>query len=129
MSATLADPVTVTREGPVAVVTIANPPANAPVHRVRAALLLASPRPRPTVRSGPSSCRRRRDLRRRATTSPPRRLPAVRRSWPRWSAAIEAATKPWVAAIEGAAIGGGLALALGCHYRIAAPDARLGLPR
>lgn len=33
-----------------------------------------------------------------------------------------------VAAIHGTALGGGLELALGCHFRIAAPDAKLGLP-
>lgn len=32
--------------------------------------------------------------------------------------AMEAASKPIVAAIEGSALGGGLELALGCHYRI-----------
>ncbi|XP_047198672.1 peroxisomal bifunctional enzyme [Hippoglossus stenolepis] len=42
--------------------------------------------------------------------------------------AIEAAHKPVVAAIEGGAFGGGLELALGCHYRIAHSKASLGLP-
>ncbi|HEY8067479.1 MAG TPA: 3-hydroxyacyl-CoA dehydrogenase NAD-binding domain-containing protein [Burkholderiales bacterium] len=36
--------------------------------------------------------------------------------------------KPLVAAIGGFALGGGLELALGCHYRVAAPKALLGLP-
>src|SRR2546421_6424661 len=36
--------------------------------------------------------------------------------------------KPLVAAISGFALGGGLELALACHYRIAAPKAQLGLP-
>ncbi|KAL4635671.1 peroxisomal bifunctional enzyme [Arapaima gigas] len=42
--------------------------------------------------------------------------------------AIEAGEKPVVAAIEGVALGGGLEMALGCHYRIAHCQARLGLP-
>ncbi|KAG7464175.1 hypothetical protein MATL_G00184450 [Megalops atlanticus] len=42
--------------------------------------------------------------------------------------AIEAGEKPVVAAIEGVALGGGLELALGCHYRIAHCKARVGLP-
>ena len=41
---------------------------------------------------------------------------------------IESAPKPFVAAINGACAGGGLELALGCHARIASPQARLGLP-
>ncbi|XP_043724617.1 peroxisomal fatty acid beta-oxidation multifunctional protein AIM1-like [Telopea speciosissima] len=41
---------------------------------------------------------------------------------------IEDAKKPSVAAIEGLALGGGLELALGCHARISAPKAQLGLP-
>ncbi|MFT6533555.1 MAG: 3-hydroxyacyl-CoA dehydrogenase [Limimaricola cinnabarinus] len=41
---------------------------------------------------------------------------------------IEACTKPVVAAIHGAALGGGLEVALGAHYRIAVPGAQLGLP-
>jgi 3-hydroxyacyl-CoA dehydrogenase len=41
---------------------------------------------------------------------------------------LSALNKPIIAAISGAALGGGLELALGCHYRIAAPNAQLGLP-
>ncbi|MEU6642613.1 3-hydroxyacyl-CoA dehydrogenase NAD-binding domain-containing protein [Saccharomonospora sp. NPDC046836] len=43
-------------------------------------------------------------------------------------AALQASEIPVVAAISGVALGGGLELALGCHYRIVAGDARLGLP-
>src|SRR3989442_15108817 len=42
--------------------------------------------------------------------------------------AQDAMQKPLVAAIAGFALGGGLELALACHYRIAAPKAQLGLP-
>ncbi|KAK9705990.1 hypothetical protein RND81_07G097400 [Saponaria officinalis] len=41
---------------------------------------------------------------------------------------IEDGRKPSVAAIPGLALGGGLELAMGCHARIAAPKAQLGLP-
>src|SRR5438874_9511608 len=42
--------------------------------------------------------------------------------------AQDAMKKPLVAAITGFALGGGLELALACHYRIATPKAQLGLP-
>lgn len=42
--------------------------------------------------------------------------------------AIESCPKPVVAAIAGAALGGGLEVALGCHYRVASAKAKLGLP-
>lgn len=41
---------------------------------------------------------------------------------------IEAASKPVVAAIHGTALGGGLETTLVCHYRIAVPSAKLGVP-
>ncbi|HEX9171540.1 MAG TPA: 3-hydroxyacyl-CoA dehydrogenase NAD-binding domain-containing protein [Telluria sp.] len=41
---------------------------------------------------------------------------------------IEACSKPVVAAIHGAALGGGLEVAMAAHYRLALPAAKLGLP-
>ena len=41
---------------------------------------------------------------------------------------IEAADKPVIAAIHGTALGGGCEVALGCHYRVAVPSAKLGVP-
>ena len=41
---------------------------------------------------------------------------------------IENSKKPVVAAVHSVAMGGGLELALGCHYRIAAPGASIALP-
>ena len=41
---------------------------------------------------------------------------------------IEDCTKPVIAAIHGTALGGGLEVALGCHYRVAVPTAKLGTP-
>ncbi|MBO9515736.1 MAG: enoyl-CoA hydratase/isomerase family protein [Variovorax sp.] len=42
--------------------------------------------------------------------------------------ALEASTKPIVAAIHSICMGGGLELALGCHYRVAAPGTNVALP-
>ena len=42
--------------------------------------------------------------------------------------ALEASSKPIVAAIHSVAMGGGLELALGCHYRVTAPGAQIALP-
>ncbi|RWQ62654.1 MAG: 3-hydroxyacyl-CoA dehydrogenase, partial [Mesorhizobium sp.] len=43
-------------------------------------------------------------------------------------AVLETIAKPTVAAIHGTALGGGLELALGCHFRAADTGAKLGLP-
>ena len=42
--------------------------------------------------------------------------------------AVEQCTKPVVAAIHSVCMGGGLELALGCHYRVTAPGAQVALP-
>ncbi|NLG74903.1 MAG: 3-hydroxyacyl-CoA dehydrogenase, partial [Xanthomonadaceae bacterium] len=43
-------------------------------------------------------------------------------------AVVENASKPVIAAIHGTALGGGFELALCCHYRVAVPSAKCGLP-
>ena len=52
------------------------------------------------------------------------RPPPKRRSYE----LLDEVSKPVVAAIHGYALGGGLEHALGCHYRIAVPEAKVGLP-
>src|SRR5712692_2077528 len=41
---------------------------------------------------------------------------------------LDQSPKPVVAAIHGYALGGGLEIALACHYRVAVPSAKVGLP-
>lgn len=41
---------------------------------------------------------------------------------------LEACPKPLIATLHGTALGGGLEVALGCHYRVALPGTRVGLP-
>ncbi|SAK81322.1 3-hydroxyacyl-CoA dehydrogenase [Caballeronia temeraria] len=54
--------------------------------------------------------------------------PAAPPSLPEVCNRIERCDKPVIAAIHGAALGGGLEVALGAHYRIAVDGAKLGLP-
>ncbi|WP_342723843.1 3-hydroxyacyl-CoA dehydrogenase NAD-binding domain-containing protein [Bradyrhizobium sp. B097] len=49
-------------------------------------------------------------------------------TWEELLATMENSPKPIIAAIHGNALGGGLELALACHFRVATEDAKLGLP-
>ena len=55
-------------------------------------------------------------------------LPPMPPHLPEVVAALEASPKMVVAAIHGTALGGGFEVALGCHYRVASFDAKVGLP-
>ena len=115
-------------DGDVAIVTIANPPVNALSHGVRAALqdVLVRAGGDAAVSAIVIACAGRTfvagaDI---AEFGKPPREPVLTDV----IATIEAIGKPIVAALHGTPLGGGLELALACHFRVAAPGTRLGLP-
>lgn len=121
-------PVSISRRDNVAVLTIDNPPVNVLSHAVRAGLFAALDRvdadekvEAAIVTGAGSTFVAGADIR---EFGKPRSPPLVRDL----AARLDAMSKPVVAAIHGVALGGGLELALGCHYRVAAVSARLGLP-
>jgi 3-hydroxyacyl-CoA dehydrogenase len=115
----------------VALVTIANPPVNGLTHAVRAGLfqafkqIAADDTIEGAVLHGAGRCFSAggdiREFGTAAATADPGLSKDVHQ-------AIERCGKTVVAAIHGYALGGGLETALACHYRVAAPDARLALP-
>lgn len=124
--------VTTVLHGDVAVLRIANPPVNALDASVRSALAdaLADAQRDPRARALVIACAGRTfvagadimELERAAWTDGegPDMHPLF--------AAVEGSGKPVVAAIHGTALGGGLELAMACHYRVALESARLGMP-
>ena len=124
----MSEVVSFTREGEIGVITVANPPVNALSQPVRAGLKAA-------VETGLADAGVQAmvlicdgatfiagaDIREFGKPlAEPSLVPVID--------AMEAADKPIVAAIHGTALGGGLEVALGCHYRVAVPGARVGLP-
>ena len=116
------------RDGDVAVVTADNPPVNALKHEVRAGLTeaLAQACDDDAVRAVVIACAGRTFFAGADITEfgKPPQAPSLHDV----IAAIEAMPKPVVAALHGTALGGGFELALACHFRVAVPGARLGLP-
>lgn len=122
------NPVTVTRQGAVALVMIDHPPVNALSHAVRAGLVAAVEEvdADPEAEAAILMCAGRTfiagaDIKEFGKPPLDPILPTVIER-------IEGAKKPWIAAIHGTALGGGLEVALGCRYRVADRAARLGFP-
>ena len=115
-------------DGGVAVLTLANPPVNALGAALRAALdaALARAEADESVRAIVLAAEGKvfvggADI---SEFGKPPQAPSL----PDVLERLDAGRKPVVAAIGGAALGGGLELAMACHGRIAGPTAKLGLP-
>ena len=116
------------KEGEIAVITVDNPPVNALKQVVRAGLLStltqarddAATRAIVLVGAGRTFIAGA-DITEFGKPSQPPSLPEI-------IGLIENSPKPVIAAMHGTPLGGGLELTLACHFRIAAPGTRLGLP-
>ncbi len=120
--------VAIDREGDIAVVTVDNPPVNALGQALRQGLwdAVATIDADAAVRAVVLICVGRTfiagaDVNEFGKPPVPPHLPDL-------VSRIEASEKPWVAAIHGSALGGGLEVALGCRFRVALPEASVGLP-
>lgn len=121
---------TYTTRGAVAVITLDNPPVNGLGHATRLALVEALNRAhadaavRAIVITGAgkafSGGADIREFGSPKALAEPNLLSVI--------LALEAATKPLVAAVHSVCMGGGLELALGCHYRVAAAGTQVALP-
>jgi 3-hydroxyacyl-CoA dehydrogenase len=122
------NPVSVQREKDIAVILVDNPPVNALKHAVRLGILeqMRAAAADANVRAIVLSAKGRTfmagaDISEFGKPLAPPSLPEV-------IAFMETVRKPLVAAVFGTPLGGGLEITFGCHFRVAAPGTRLGLP-
>ncbi|MBA3029609.1 MAG: 3-hydroxyacyl-CoA dehydrogenase [Desulfobacteraceae bacterium] len=120
--------VTFSKEGNIGIIFVNNPPVNALSQAVRAGLqsgveqgLADNDVEAMVILCGGSTFIAGADIREFGKPSQPPALPDV-------VYFMEDSPKPMIAAIHGTALGGGLEVALSCHFRIAAPTAKVGLP-
>ena len=117
------------RDG-IAIITMASPPVNALNHALRLAIMqalqeaLADAGVRAIVLIGSDRAFSAGADVREFGTPKVREAPTIHDV----NKAVEDSCKPVIAAISGVCLGGGLEVALCCHYRIALPHAQLGLP-
>jgi len=116
------------REGDIGVVTIHSPPVNALSARVRGGIRdgIKQAEADPAVKAIVLICGGRTFIAGADISEFGKPFTGV--SLPEAQATIEDCTKPVIAAIHGTALGGGLEVALVCHYRVAVASAKLGLP-
>lgn len=125
----------VTKEDRLGIVTLANPPANTisqkVIHELEEAFdeLAADDEVKAVLLCGEGRFfAAGADIKEFTAVSHGQQFSDMSREGQRVFRKIEMMTKPVIAAIHGAALGGGLELALACHIRLAASDAKLGLP-
>jgi 3-hydroxyacyl-CoA dehydrogenase len=116
--------------GPVAVITFSNPPANVLSHEIRKGIFdsLEAARENEGIKaviiagSGNafSAGADIREFNTTAASADPHIRSVIQ--------AIEECPKPVIAAVHSVCLGAGLELAMACHYRIAVPGTRIGLP-
>src|SRR5262249_2854693 len=124
-----AAPVSLERHGDVGVITVNYPPVNAVGPGVAEGIkdCLARANMDPAIKAiilmgAGRSFIAGADIRGFGTNRP--RLPLGERVYD----TLDASEKPVIAAIHGYALGGGLEIAMACHYRMALPSAKVGLP-
>jgi 3-hydroxyacyl-CoA dehydrogenase len=124
----MTSPITTTRQGDVLIITSDNPPVNALGAAVRQGLQagIEEAKGDDSIKAVIITCAGKTFFAGADITEfgKPMQEPGL----PTLVDAIEALDKPVIAAIHGTALGGGCEVALACHYRIAVPSAKLGLP-